>query len=104
MNDDQIWTLIETSIMELHDLQDALIESLRPLNVNPESILYNAFYEAQANAIIWMSLYVDDTFEFIGWYCCECEYGCKPMKAGPIGKEREIESIDDLRWLIENTQ
>lgn len=103
MDMDVVWQKIETSLMKFQDDHHALMDGTRGLRIEPESILFQSFSDAQNIAVEFISLLVDDPFEFISWYCCECEYGERPMKAGPQKDQREIASIEDLRWLIEST-
>lgn len=102
MNEQQLSALRiwQEAVTEVEREIDALVE----IGFTPESRLcaaINNALEALTNAT---SQIVGDEYNWLEWYWHECQMGSHPMKAGKSSGHREIGSLDDLIWLLEDGQ
>ena len=102
MTPDQKWEYVELVLVNLQGHAENLRETVRDVKIAPESVLCTSFDYVEASLLETLSLLVDDDFNFITWYVYDCDYGMSPKEAGPKDNIRMIETLVDLRWLVES--
>ena len=101
MTDNQKWEYIGKTIKKLETQSKRFDEATDKLMICPESPLVEPFGWLTDFLLDSLSLMVGDTDGNISWFIYDCEYGGNPKEAGCEGNMREIETIEDLRWLVE---
>ncbi len=71
------------------------------LSIAPESPLIEPYYVNEGHLVIALSILMGDDDDSISWFVYECDYGREPMRAGNEDRTRLIDSLENLRWLIE---
>lgn len=101
MTQDQKWEYIKKTLTKMQDCEDKHTAARKAVGLDFESPLVEPMHRMQDMLIDTLSIMVGDDFGSLGWYITECDYGLKPMEAGCTGNMRKIQTVDDVRWLIE---
>lgn len=95
------WKFVESALLVLLEQTDKINAAARAAKIQPESPLWEPAHIIGSKLVEALSELVDDSFSSISWYAHECDFGRKAMEASCDGRLRKIETIEDLRWLIE---
>ena len=96
----RVWDHVEKTLARLKKLSEQKVALCRELQIDTESPLAISFFEAEGMLIDSLELLVNDEYDTISWFCSECKYGDTPQEAGK-GEYRLIDSVENLRWLID---
>ena len=78
---------------------DPVIDALK---LQPESPICDAVWRLQSALTAMTADLVGDCGDWLSWYAMENDMGRKGYMAGPKDAEREIRTLYDLLWLVEN--
>ena len=87
-----------------HKQIDALISSLGALAPAPESPLIEAIWGLFDDYTRAVAMVVGDASEWMNWFAFENDFGERGHPAGCEGGMREIKTLGDLYWLIEQSR
>ena len=72
------------------------------LQLHPESPVCETVWRLQsALTAATADLVGGDPLDWLGWYAMENEFGRNGLKAGEAADMREIKTLEDLLWLLE---
>lgn len=95
------WKFIGESLALLQEQTDKINTAARAAMLDPGSPLWEPAYIVGSRLLEALSELVGDGFSSISWHANECDFGREAMDAGCNGDMRKIETIEDLRWLVE---
>lgn len=101
MNEDEKWLQIDAAITALKESNDKLRRVEKYVMIAPESPLMKPYFEVEEMLVKFLSIFSGDEFETFDWFVLENDYGRKKMEAGCDCNRKKIETVADLRWLIE---
>lgn len=101
MIDEETWLFVSKILIDMQIQSDKLIKATERLLIAPESPLIEPHYVVEGNLIKVIERLIGDDFDNISWFVYECDYGRKPLEAGCKNDMRSIDSIENIRWLIE---
>lgn len=96
-----IWALTTKSLIAAREQAEKIEYVGDLLQMSPNSPFLYGSYQIQWMLVRALELLVGASRGEIGWYVFETQYGRKPKQAGEDDDSRLIESVDDLRWLVE---
>ena len=99
--DDDRWAFVVVAMMDLERQMRRIEKATDRLMIAPESPLIDPFYRIADTMIAACSELIGDSEGSLSWYAYECEFGKNPKEAGVDGDMRKIDSLAQLRWLIE---
>ena len=84
---------------------DAIIDPISEvLGLSVECPIHHAVWALQAAYTKAVRELVGDKWEWLDWYANENKFGEKGYGAGISSDDRPIKSLEDLLWVIEETQ
>lgn len=98
---DNTWNFIVESVNKLKQYEEELYDALAPLEVPPESILFEAFFAVKEHLVKSLDFLISEDSSAIEWFVYENGYGSRELEAGYWWKMKPIKNLVDLRNHIE---
>ena len=101
MTTDEKWQYIEKTLVKLMLSHDLHYGAVKAAMIEYESPLVEPMWKVQSLLVDALELLIGDEWGNVNWYVTECDFGREPKEAGIEGDMRVIQTVSELRWLIE---